>query len=116
MKYTAYAMTGLACLGILVSATGCATTGGGLAATDVELTRSGQCRTADKTVAIEKLPRALKSGGAGHDTRISVTVPPDAPFKSVQEVLNTLTAAGYHKVHLVKPRKAEAYVSDKKRK
>ena len=116
MKYTAYAMTGLACLGILMSATGCATTGGGLAATDVELTRSGQCRTADKTVAIEKLPRALKSGGAGHDTRISVTVPPDAPFKSVQEVLNTLTAAGYHKVHLVKPRKAEAYISDKKRK
>ncbi len=110
-------ITGISLIAI-VAITGCST----LMKSDspktinIKVTHSGKCEIENKIVPISKINKEIKSAGGSRDSRIAIIVPKDMDYKTVKELLNTLSKSGYMKVHLQNPRESVAYVNEDKKK
>ena len=102
------------CLIVLAAVTGCKSPCG-RESISVKMLPGGKCSVAGEVISTDHMGRALKAAGARRNTRVRVTLPPDATESSMRSLSRTLSAAGFHTLHFQTPRIATSYVSPDKR-
>jgi len=73
----------------------------------------GTVEVAGKRTDLSRLPKTLKSAGATRETRIVMHIPDDPDPNLVREITRVLSAGGFYKFILAKPRRAEASLKAK---
>jgi len=101
------------CLTGLLICAGCKSAGN---RTSISITMlpDSRCTVAGRTIAPDRLDRALKSAGAGTGTRIRIALPDGASEDSIKQLARRLSSAGYRMIHFETPRKATAYIAPDK--
>ena len=102
----------VACAAVLAFLPGCASTGGAglLKEAKVTMTPDARFQVNGRLLAVEQLPKALRSMGAGPETTIKIMCQETPTGAVITRVVGALERAGYVRVFVVGPRKAEAIV------
>ena len=105
--------------GAAVLASGCATGGSGSSpetAIRVKIGPSGVAESGGRSASIAGLPGLVRAQGARRETWISVALPSDAAPTLKQQVVTTLSRAGYPKILFVTARHATAEAKGQQKK
>ena len=95
--------------------TGCASSRaapGGIREIDVALTSDQRVDVGGKVVTANRLPAALKSGGAGEDTVVKILFQPNQSKESFTQIVTILRQAGYPRVFFVSPKQVRTSAND----
>lgn len=95
---------------LMVAAAGCVSTTTAPTRIHVTATLDGSVVVDGAVVALDRLPKALKSHGATKHSPIEVTIPDGRP-SLMNDVGRVLTSAGYRQILFVTPRRSEAYIT-----
>ena len=102
--------TNAACMLMIMSVIGCATSSNQLNYVNIEVNERGVVRVADTRIMLENLPKHLKTMGVTPQTRITISLPKEPPRSLVFDISKMLTVAGYYRYKFKSPWKTSSSV------